>query len=203
MKRIFLILIGIVIFLGILFPILIKKLNNNTSQDVINANPEDSTEYVGESTTIIHKDFKALIEKSWQEIEDSSPTYSTLTYYPKNTNLENKNVEIISILITFLGEEYEYTLQDLLDQGVENSKKIIFDFELVESTDWENKNLVGKKIKFTGTQDGIKRNNTQVFGIKYNNLYVITYSCAIDNCNSYPVYNSLTESFEPRIAEQV
>lgn len=84
-----------------------------------------------------------------------------------------------------------------MEQGIENSKKIMSDFELIDSTDWQNAHFIGKKIKFTGTSEGVKRSSLQVFGIEHNNLYAVTYSCSIDKCNSYGVYNSLLESFEP------
>ena len=174
----------------------IKQNNNSNPTDT---NSEDAIDYVGESTTTIHKDFKAIIKGDWKEMEVPPSTY---VYLPPSTAEDDVNAEVISIAVTFLGENSQYTLESLLEQGIENSKKVMPDFELTENNNWENDNLVGKKIKFTGTQEEIKRDSIQVFGIKYNNLYAITYSCPVDNCNSYAVYNSLVESFEPVIAEQ-
>jgi hypothetical protein len=194
-KNLYLI-VGVVIFILILIigGIYIFNKKNNSTEINFNLNPEDAKDYVGESTTSIHKDFRAIIKSDWQESEISPSIY---IYLPKNTNEEDVNAEVISIAVTFLGEENSYTLEEILNQGVENSKQFISDFELTESLDWENNNFIGKKIKFTGTQEGIKRNSVQVFGIAYDNLYTITYSCPINNCNSYAVYNSLIESFEP------
>ncbi len=194
-KNLYLI-VGFVIFIFILIigGIYIFNKKNNSTEINFNLNSEDAKDYVGESTTSIHKDFRAIIKSDWQESEISPSIY---IYLPKNTNEEDVNAEVISIAVTFLGEKNSYTLEEILNQGVENSKQFISDFELTESLDWENNNFIGKKIKFTGTQEGIKRNSVQVFGIAYNNLYAITYSCPINNCNSYAVYNSLIESFEP------
>lgn len=191
------IILIIVLFLGGIY-----FFNQNNKQKIANAdtnsNPEEVNDYVGESTTIIHKDFKAIIKKDWQESEIPPSTYF---YLPHGVSEEDINAEVISIVITPLGENNQYTLESLLEQGIENSKKIMPDFELTESTDWDNNYFIGKKIKFTGTSEEIKRSNLQVFGIKHNNLYAITYSCPINNCQSYGVYNSLTESFEPVKAE--
>ncbi|OIO41628.1 hypothetical protein COX97_00915 [Candidatus Pacearchaeota archaeon CG_4_10_14_0_2_um_filter_05_32_18] len=175
-----------------------KPGTSNTDTN-LNSNPEEVNDYVGESTTTIHKDFRAIIKNDWQESEIPPSTYF---YLPPDVSQEDVNAEVISIAVTFLGENNQYILENLLEQGIENSKKIMPDFELTENIDWKNKNLIGKKIKFTGTSEGVKRNSLQVFGIEYNNLYAITYSCPIDNCNSYGIYNSLIENFEPVKAER-
>lgn len=205
MKKSFLIIGLIVLAVIIMFAVFyfLKKDNDSlkpdfNQQDKIISNPEEQTEYVGEQTTVFHKDFKAIMKKDWQEFE-SQP--STIVYIPKNTSEEDINAEIISVVVVSLGENNEYTLDNLLEQGIENSKQIMSDFELTESTDDEISGMSVKKIKFTGTTEGIKRNNIQIFGIKYNNLYAITYSCPVDICNSYAVYNSFIESFEPVLAK--
>jgi hypothetical protein len=186
----FIILVVVLVF-GVFY---FTHQNNNSNPIDTNLNPEEVNDYVGESTTIIHKDFRAIINKEWQESEIPTSTYF---YLPPNIAQEDVNAEVISITIAFLGENNQYTLDSLLTQGIENSRKIMPDFELTETVDWKNDYFTGKKIKFTGISEGIKRNNHQVFGIMYNNLYVISYSCPISNCKSYGVYNSLLESFEP------
>lgn len=169
-----------------------KKDNSQKIEN--NLNPEETTEYVGEQRTIIRKDFRAIIKEDWQESEVNPSVY---IYLPPNTTQTDENAETISIVVMFLGEENQYTLEELLDKGVENSRQLISDFELTENIDKENDYFEGKRIKFTGTSEGVKRENTQFFGIKYNNIYVITYSCPINNCNYYAIYNNLVESFEP------
>lgn len=164
------------------------------NQLITDSNPRDAIDYVGEQTTIMHKDFKAIIKKDWQESEIPPSTYY---YLPPGVSEEDANAEVISIMVQFLGENNQYSLEDLLKQGIENSKRIIPDFELIENIDGGKPNMPGKRIKFTGTQEGIKRSNIQVFGIRYDNLYSITYSCPVGNCSSHAIYNSLVESFEP------
>ncbi|MFA4960649.1 MAG: hypothetical protein WC548_03205 [Candidatus Pacearchaeota archaeon] len=192
------IIIGLVVFavliLGALY--FINQDNDSGQGDVMNS--KETNDYVGESTTIIHKDFRAIMKKDWQESEISPSTYF---YLPPNVAREDVNAEVISIAVTFLGESGQYTLENLLEQGVENSKNIMPDFELIEDVDWENDYFSGKKIKFTGTFEGVKRGGQQVFGIQHNNLYVISYSCPANACNSYGVYNSLLESFETVVPE--
>jgi hypothetical protein len=185
------IFLAIVLAVGIFYFISQDKVSNKINT---NMSLEDADDYVGESVTIIHKDFRAIIKSDWQELEVPPSTY---VYLPPNTNEYDVNAEIIYISVTYLGEENNYNLENLLEQGIENSKIIMSDFELTESIDKGSKNLFGKRIKFTGTQDGVKRNNVQFFGMENNSLYAITYSCPINNCNSYTVYNSLVESFEP------
>ncbi|MFA5174555.1 MAG: hypothetical protein WC438_05235 [Candidatus Pacearchaeota archaeon] len=191
MKKVVIISIVTVIIIGVIGFYFFNQDNSNQNT---NTNPEEVNDYVGESTTIMRKDFRAIIKNDWQESEIPPSTYF---YLPPNTQEEDANAEVISIAVTPLGENNQYTLETLLEQGIENSKKIMPDFELTENIDWKNNNFAGKKIKFTGTSEGIKRNSVQVFGIEHDNLYAITYSCPIDNCNSYAVYNSLLESFEP------
>ncbi|MBS3079531.1 hypothetical protein J4218_05405 [Candidatus Pacearchaeota archaeon] len=195
------IIIGLIILVIALIAGVVYFINQNKNSNPIdtNSNPEEVNDYVGESTTIIHKDFKAIIKNDWSESEIPPSTYF---YLPPDVAQEDVNAEVISIVVTPLGENNQYTLESLLEQGIENSKKIMPDFELIESIDWNNDYFNCKKIKFTGTSEGVKRNSLQVFGIKYNNLYAITYSCPVNNCNSYGVYNSLVESFEPVKAER-
>jgi len=195
-----------IIIIGTIFLIMIIAIigfyffsqNNNNSNQINTINPEDVVDYIGEQTTIIHRDFKAIMKDDWSEAEVLPATY---IYLPKNTKQEDVSAEIISIEVQFLGEDNQYTLDELLELGIENSKQIMSDFELTENIDGGKSDMQGKRIKFTGTQEGVKRNNVQVFGIKYNNLYAITYSCPIDSCNSYAVYNTFVETFEPVQAE--
>ena len=195
------IIIGVIVLVVILTLVAFYFINQNKDLNQIDSipNPEEANDYVGESTTLIHKDFKAIMNKDWPESEIPPSTYY---YLPPNVAQEDVNAEVISIAVTPLGENNQYTLDNLLEQGIENSKKIMPDFELIETTDWNNEYFTGKKIKFTGTSEGVKRSSLQVFGMEHDNLYAITYSCPVDNCQSYGVYNSLLESFEPVKAER-
>lgn len=159
---------------------------------------EEQSDYVGEQTTVIHKDFRAIMKADWKELEVPP---STLVYLPPGTAEDDVNAEYISIVSTPLGES-QWTLDSLLEQGIENSKKVMPDFELTdELTDGIASIQPAKRIIFTGTQDGIMRNNVQVFGMKNNVLYGLTYSCPIESCNYYPIFNVLVESFEPVAAK--
>jgi len=196
---------GILIILFIGFAILIvggffvfKSKSNLEIPYNESLSADKQIDYLGEQTTIMHRDFKAIIKKDWQELEIPPSTY---LYFPKETSKDDKNAEIISIVVSYLEENNSYTLESFLEKGLENSKQIIPDFELIENIDKENEYFSGKRIRFSGTSESVKRNFVQFFGIKYNNLYVISYSCPIENCNSYAIYNSLVESFEPIIAE--
>lgn len=147
-----------------------------------------------EDITIIHKNFRAIMPENWTENENSPLTY---IYLPPNANPEDKKVEVISIVISPLGENNMFTLDEILKLGIENSKKIMPDFELIENIDGGKPDMPGKRIKFSGTQDGIKRSHIQSFGIKYNNLYTLSYSCPINNCHYNNIYENLLTSFEP------
>ena len=68
---------------------------------------------------------------------------------------------------------------------------------LKQNIDKEGEYLIGKEIKFTGTSEGVKRDFVQFFGIKYGNIYTITYSCPVDTCDYYAVYNVFVNSFKP------
>ncbi len=163
---------------------LIYDLNKNSFSD----------NNLGETKTLIHKDFRAVISGEWKESEVGS---STFLYLPLNTDSKDINAEFMLINSAYLGENNNFTLDGLLEQGINASEQIMPDFELLENNEWSNGNLEGKEIKFAGTQEEVKREFTQVFGIKYNSIYSVTYSCPIENCNYYESYNSLVESFEP------
>jgi len=191
-----LIVIGIVVIIIILLIggfIFLNKFHSST-QSPSNSQSDGENNIVGNTKTSIHKDFRAIILSDWQEIEGVPP--STFVYLPPKVNQEDVEAEVISVATTFLGDN-KFTLDQLLEQGVEGSKKIIPDFELTETAIWKGSNLQGKKIKFIGTQERIRRKSIQVFGIKYNILYAITYSCPINNCNHEDVFDNLIESFEP------
>lgn len=195
-------IIGIVALFAVLFIAGFYFFNQNNKNGIAdtdtNSNLEEINDYIGESTTTIHKDFRAVIKNDWKEYEIPPSIYF---YLPSGVSQEDVNAEVISVAVTPLGEN-QYNLDSLLEQGIENSKKILPDFELIETKDWSNEHFTGKKIKFTGTSEEVKRSSLQVFGIELNNLYAITYSCPVNNCNSYGVYNSFVESFEPVKAEQ-
>jgi len=195
MKKIVLIIIGIILVAVLIIGCInFTKPADNTNSDSNKSIPaEEKADYVGEQTTIIHKDFKTIIKTDWQEFEIQPQTF---IYLPPNTAQDDINAEVISIIMTYLGPNNQLTLNNILEQGVENSKTIIPDFELTENSDNSQLDMPGKKIKFTGTQNNIKRNNAQVFGIKNNTLYTITYSCPVGNCNSYSIFNTIINTFE-------
>lgn len=165
---------------------------------------EEQSDYTGEQTTIMHKDFKTIISVNWTEIESiASPTYSSFIYLLKNTSESDVNVEAIFIDINYIGENPNYTIEGLLEKGIESTKKIMPDFNLTNAEEWNNNYFSGKKIKYTGTSKEIKRKFTQTAGIKFDQLYTITYSCPENNCNSYPIYNYLIKTFEPVKAKKI
>ncbi len=146
----------------------------------------------GEIKTILHKDFRASINSDWEEIEVSGINL----YLPQNTSQEDDRAEAIVIISTPL-QGNNQTLDQILEQGIENSKIIMPDFELTENINYNNGKITGKEIKFTGTQQRIKRNGDQFFGIKNNILYSVTYTCPSDSCNYDSVFRTVIESFEP------
>jgi hypothetical protein len=186
------IIVGLVVLIMFLVFGIFYFINLNKSSNPIdaNSNPEEKT--------IMHKDFNTVIKSDWKEIEVSPSLYA---YLPPNTSQEDINAEVISIAINFLGEDNKKGLNEIMEQGINISKLIVPDFELLENFDWENKFLKGRKIKFIVTQEGIKRENIQIAGIEYNNLYAVTYSCPMTNCNYNKVYKDLIESFKPVKAE--
>lgn len=169
---------------------LLNKNENNGDKSL----PSQSS-FSEEARTLIHKDFKATISSGWNETEISP---SIFVYLPPGANPDDASTETIIITDSFF-EENNLTLDQLLEKGIENSKATMPDLEIIENSEWKNHFFSGKEIKFTGTQDGIKRQFTQIYGIKYNTLYSITYSCAENNCKYNYVFNNLTVSFEPTI----
>lgn len=194
MKKVILIGIIVIIIIGMIGGFIFLNKPDDSTQNLSDSQSDGKNNIVGDMKTFIHKDFRAIILSGWQELEVPP---STFVYLPPNTNQEDVKAEVISVTTTFLGDNNDFTLDQLLEQGVENSKKIIPDFKLTETTVWDGSNLQGKEIKFTGTQEGIKRESVQFFGIKYNTLYAITYSCPVDNCNYHNIFNNLAEGFEP------
>ena len=71
------------------------------------------------------------------------------------------------------------------------------DLELQSNVEREANNFTGREIKFTGTSEGVLREFVQFFGLKFGNIYTITYTCPINNCHYYSDYDSIIESFEP------
>jgi hypothetical protein len=188
------VVIVLILILGAVFLIMPGFKGDNSTFSTQNSN-----NFAGEDRTIIHKDFRAIIKADWKEYEVPP---SAFVYLPPNTDENDTRAEAITIYSGFLGEDNNYTLDSLLEQGLENSKKIIPLFQLTENTTGNIKGFDSRKIEFTGIQEGIERNFVQVFGIKSNTLYSITYSCPVDNCNSYDVYNSVVESFESTLTDK-
>lgn len=176
MKKGFILIWGIALTIILIVGVFLFFLGNSNSGD----------------KTIMHKDFRALIQSDWQEFEISS----LFLYLPPNISLDDENAEVISIAIAPWGDN-QFSLDELLEQGIANSKQVMPDFEITEEINAKINNLDGKRIKFIGTSEGVKRNYIQYFGIEYNKVYVLTYFCPIDNCNSYEIYNKVVKSFEP------
>lgn len=178
------VLLGIFYFIG----------SNQLESDL---NSQEQNDYVGETTTTIHKDFRAIINSDWEEFEGSNLGYIFYTYLPPNEDKQSENAEFIFVSVGHIGEEINYTLEELLEAGIENSKATMPDLTLTNNVDKEGKYFRGKEIKFTGTSEGVMREFVQFFGLEYGNIYTVTYSCPLNNCNYYPIYAVFVESFEP------
>jgi hypothetical protein len=150
-----------------------------------------------EPGTVIHKDFRVIIPSEWEEYEGSNLGYIYFTYLPPNENPQSENAEFVFISVGNIGEEIEYSLEELLEAGLENSKTTMPDLELQSNVEREANNFTGREIKFTGTSEGVLREFVQFFGLKFGNIYTITYTCPINNCHYYSDYDSIIESFEP------
>lgn len=177
--------------------------SNNNSNSVYNDSIafDEQNQYVGETTTVIHKDFKAIMKEDWVENDTSSSGSSYVAYTPPGVVYGDANGEYIYVAVGNLGGE-TYTLDELLNLIVGMSNESLPNFELISSSDEEGKGIVGKEIKYTMSSNGNKLNLIEFFGIKYNTLYTVTYICPVGNCNYYPVYNVFVESFEPIEVEQ-
>jgi eukaryotic-like serine/threonine-protein kinase len=64
-------------------------------------------------------------------------------------------------------------------------KKIITDFKLIESSEITLANNPGMKVVYTGSQNGTKLKYLQVFTMKNNKDYLITYTAMIDKYDSF------------------
>ena len=146
-------------------------------------------------TTIIHKDFRLSINSSWQEISASSAVYF---YFPPNISQDNPNAEYISLTESRLGDS-NISLNQLLEQGIAQSTKIMPDFALAENNAFSNGNFEGREIKFSGTQQNITRNYDQVFGKTNGMLFSITHVCPLGNCRYQAVFDKVTQTFEPLV----
>jgi len=138
-----------------------------------------------------HDYFKVASIPGWTEIPSEIP--SSYSYIPNNAYTS----EGISITITLLPKNSEINLDSLFEQGVETTKKIMPDFQIIESPSEERfGNVNGKKVIFTGTSNNISLEFNQVYGIKFNVIYTITYVCPIEKCLYSEVFTSLKNSFE-------
>ena len=186
-------MIGIVVLIAVL--IVGGFIFFNAQKKEVNKNLGESggqDDFVGDTKTSIHKDFRAVIQADWQELEIPPATY---IYFPSNTSQEDVEAEVISVVVSPLGENSQ-SLEELTQLGIENSKKIMPDFELIENMNVNKGELTGKRLKFTGTSEGVKRNFVQFAGIQYNKLYALTYSCPINKCNYYELFNNFVETIE-------
>ena len=187
---------GILLILILLFVIGSSAKNNSNSVYNDSLAFDEQNQYVGETITIIHKDFKAIMKADWVENETSSSISSNIAYTPPGVVYGDANGEYIYVAIGSLGGE-TYTLNELSNLLIEMSNESLPNFELISSSDEEGKGIVGKEIKYTISSNGNKLNFVEFFGMKYNLLYTVTYICPVGNCNYYPVYNVFIESFEP------
>ncbi len=169
----------------------------SSNQKESNLNSQEQNDYVGEMITSIHKDFRAIIKSDWVEMEGSNLGYIFYTYLPPSEDKQSENAEFIFVSVGHIEEEINYTLEELLEAGIENSRTTMPDLTLTNNVEKEGKYFEGKEIQFTGTSEGFMREFVQFFGLKYGNIYTITYSCPLDNCNYYSTYNVFVESFEP------
>lgn len=156
---------------------------------------ENSDNFVGETTTIISDDFTAVRPLSWQSMDIAHSNYF---YFPLDEDVNSTDAEFISVVVVPLTDSTQ-TLDALIQTGIEQSKQIMPDFELLENTEIDTGKIQGRKLNFTGTQEGVKRSYIQVTGTEFSKLYAITYSCSINpanNCNSYDVLDMIVNSME-------
>lgn len=144
-------------------------------------------------TTIAHKDFRASIDASWNETEVSPSLY---LYFPPGANRTNENAEVIMITSVPMGNSTQ-TLDQVFQSGIQSSKKLMPDLNVTKTGNFSNGKFSGREVEFTGTQSDVKRFYEQVFGVKYNTLYSITYTCPVAHCLYYQVLRTVENSFQP------
>jgi len=190
-------IVGIIFLVIILILIGLYIIGIYADQQKNNLNSPEKEDYIWNTKTTIHKDFKAIVKEDWQEFEGSFEGYLYFIYLPKGESKENIDAEFIFVSVGYLNESNNYTLNEFLEVGIEESRKTMPDLELIEIVDKKGSYLDGKEIKFRGTSEKIKRSFIQFFGIGQSNIYTITYSCPLENCNFYDIYNAFVKSFEP------
>lgn len=186
------------IFLVILFAAAILAFFLLTKFEIINIGNSPSggqNNFVGETTTIMSDDFRAVRPLNWQSMDIAHSNY---LYFPPDEDVNSTDAEFISVVVVPLGNN-TLTLDELIQAGIEQSSQIMPDFELLGDTEINTGKIQARKLNFTATQEGIKRSFIQVTGIEFSKLYAITYSCSVspaNNCNSYDVLDMIVNSME-------
>lgn len=137
--------------------------------------------------------------QEWKTLDEEN----YLIEYPENWEVNtsgamNTKVILFSPIVSkedLFRENVNYIIQDLseykvnLDQYVEASEKqietLVVNGKILESERLENKNGIYHKLIYTGTQGLFDLQFMQYFFVKDNIAYVLTFTCEIDQVESY------------------
>jgi hypothetical protein len=146
----------------------------------------------------IHKDFGIEIPNNWNEyVPKIDATKGAMyVYVPSNQNVTYVASEKVIITIAYFPEGNSPNLNDMLNQGLNVTKKAIPDLEMTEGpTDFTMGGMSGIKMKFTGTSNKEKLEFTQISVKNPKNVYTISYHCPFEECNYYDVFDNIVETF--------
>jgi len=139
-----------------------------------------------------HRTFSILMPTEWREIE-----YSNMIFYlPPGSEAVDPISEKVQVIAAGLPKENRLPLKNILEDGIDDSKKLIPDLIMTKEEEITLGNNYAVRMVFTGTIQGKKFENIQISTINKDIMLHIVYNCFEDNCKYSDIYNKMVDSFE-------
>jgi len=140
----------------------------------------------------IHRTFSILMPAKWSEIE-----YANMIFYlPPGSEAVDPISEKVEVIAVALPKDNKVPLKEILESGIEESKKLVPDLSLVKEEEIKAGNAYAVKMVFTGTIQGKKFENVQISTINQDMMIHIVHNCYEENCQYSDIYNKMAKSIE-------
>jgi len=143
-----------------------------------------------------------------------NPSYGIKIKYPQNWEMQNINNPITGEVVAFLSpkqgnankspekltisvEDFSGTLDEFSNSSIKDIKNHMTDAKIVNRSSAILSHKLANQLVFTGKDEGSRLKNLQVFTLKADKAYVITYTAEIDNYDDFiQKADSMIKSFE-------
>lgn len=138
----------------------------------------------------VHRTYSMIMPADWSEIEYGN----IIIYLPPGSEAADPISEKVQVIAVGFPKENRQPLKDILEAGIEDSKKLVPDLVMTKEEDITVGNAYAVRMVFTGTIQGKKFENVQTTTVNKDIILHFIHNCFSENCNHPDIYSMMVDS---------